>query len=103
MFQAKYDYEILNKINQVVTSRFVNGSPLHRLPSARALEYDPKGSSVFVCEWSDFQKHDAATVQRIFRDRHVLIRNGPVEKVEFSLEGLEVLGSLSAEVNVQGS
>jgi hypothetical protein len=44
----------------------------------------------------------AQEVQRIFRHRHILVCNGPIETGGFDLETLEMLGSLTTKVSVQG-
>jgi hypothetical protein len=100
--QATLEYRVLNEIQKNVLSRFVDGLPPHRHPSALRREYDPEASSIFVCKWDDFKQYKASDVQEIFRHRHILVHNGPVETVDFDLEGLEILGSLSAEVSLQG-
>ena len=100
--QATLEYHALNEIQNNILSHFVDGLPPHRHPSALRREYDPEASSIFVCKWDDFRQYKASDVQEIFRHRHILVRNGPVETVDFDLEGLEILGSLSAEVSLQG-
>jgi hypothetical protein len=86
----------------MIRSSYIDGVPPHRLPSAREQMYDPHASCVFVVEWNIFKSMDAATIQGIFRHRHILVLNSPVETVEFDREGLETLGSLSSIRSVQG-
>jgi hypothetical protein len=100
--QAELEYGILSDIQTMVKSGFIDGIPPHHQPSARLQEYDENGSSIFVSDWEDFRKLTAAEVQAIFRNRHILVRNGPVEKVDFTLDSLEMLGSVSRPVCLQG-
>jgi hypothetical protein len=86
----------------MVISSFVDGVPPHRLPTARLPEYDETASSIFVTEWKDFKEFTAAEVQAIFRHRHILVRNSGIDLVSFDADGLEILGSLSRTVCLQG-
>jgi hypothetical protein len=45
----------------------------------------------------------AAQIQGVFRHRHILVSDVPTEKMEFDLEGLSSLGSLSRPVSIQGN
>jgi hypothetical protein len=101
--QADLEYAILGDIQDMVTSGFVDGVPPHRRPSAKNIEYDKNASSIFVVESDNFAKLTAAEVQEIFRHRHILVRNSPtVERLDFTLDALERLGSLSMPVCLQG-
>jgi hypothetical protein len=44
----------------------------------------------------------AQEVQDIFRHRHILVCNSPIEPRDFNLETLEMLGSLTTNVSMQG-
>jgi hypothetical protein len=100
--QTDYEYGVLGDIQGMVKAGFIDGKPAHLQPSARLQEYDENGSSIFVAEWDDFRKLSPAEVQAIFRHRHILVRHGPVECVDFTPAGLEILGSLSRPVSLQG-
>jgi hypothetical protein len=102
LIQAKVEHALLQETYELVQSTYVDGLPPHRLPSAREQTYDPQASCVFVVEWNTFKSMAAATIQEIFRHRHILVLNSPVETVEFDREGLESLGSLSSIRSVQG-
>jgi hypothetical protein len=86
----------------MVQSGYVNGLPLHLLDSARDINYDPDASCIFVVEWERFKCTNSRDIQKIFRKRHILIVNAPVEAVDFNREGLETLGSLHSPRTVQG-
>lgn len=86
----------------MVMDGFTDGLPPHLLPSARKKEYTPEASSIFVVDFDDFKSMTAQEVQDIFRHRHILVRNGPVETRPFNLESLEMLGSLTTKVSMQG-
>jgi hypothetical protein len=100
--QASKEFTVLKAIQAAVESRFINGVPPHRSPSARSVEYNPNGSSIYIVDWTEFQTLAPRQVQDIFRHRHILLRNAPVERGEFTLEGLEMLGSVTRQVSLQG-
>jgi hypothetical protein len=67
------------------------------------MDYDPDGSSIFLADYSTFLSMSAAQIQDVFRHRHILVSDVPTEKMEFDLEGLSSLGSLSRPVSIQGN
>jgi hypothetical protein len=66
------------------------------------MEYDPRGSSVFLCDWISAQNLSVTDLQTIFRDRHILIKKGPIETINFDVDGLELLASVNAPIQLQG-
>jgi hypothetical protein len=101
--QAPVEHALLKETYELVQASYIDGVPPHRHPSAREVTYDPAASCVFVVEWHRFKSMNASTIQEIFRHRHILVLNSPIETVEFDREGLETLGSLSSIRSVQGA
>lgn len=59
-------------------------------------------SSIFRVEYSKFVGMDTPAIQRIFRDRHILVTNIPsTGDVRFDREGLQALADLDAKVTIQ--
>jgi hypothetical protein len=97
------EHQLLTEVVAMVESCYVNGAPPHMLPSAREINYNPGGlSCIYVTDWTDFKVLSPSQIQEIFRHRHILVLNAPVETVMFDREGLETLGSLHASRHVQG-
>jgi hypothetical protein len=57
---------------------------------------------MFVVDAPTFHKMTAQQIQCIFRERHILVHGVETEKMEFNLEGLATLGSLTLPLEVQG-
>jgi hypothetical protein len=83
-------------------AEFRDGLPPHLHPSARSKEYTPGASSIFVVDLEDFRSMTAQEVQEVFRHRHILVRKSPIETTGFNLDALEMLGSLTTKVPMQG-
>lgn len=102
--QAEIEDALLKEVIESMESRYdQDGRPPHHQPSAREIEYDPEGSKIFVCEYERFLNLSTGVIQDIFRHRHILVVNVPVEEpVHFDASGLMNLGSLENERQVQG-
>jgi hypothetical protein len=87
----------------MVTAGYIDGKPPHLHETAQWVKPDIPASCIFVAEWELFKSLSSLEVQEIFRHRHILIVNAPVETVDFDREGLETLGSLHSARTVQGS
>lgn len=85
-----------------IESAYVDGRPLHHLPSAQSISLEAQQSSVFVVDYIKFTQMTAYQIQSVFRDRHILVLNCPVPAEEFSLKTLEQFGSLKKTIHVQG-
>jgi hypothetical protein len=86
-----------------VEQGYVDGKPLHHLPSARDREWAQGQSRIFVVEYDEYSRMSTQEVQRIFRDRHILVINQPDrENGEFGLKALSMLGHLDADLEMQG-
>src|ERR1700678_2626578 len=84
-------------------SSIPEGRPQFHDPSARSLNYDPEGSSIFIVYYSTFLSMHPSQIQKVVRHRHILVSNVPTDKMEFDLEGLSSIGSLSKRISIQGN
>ena len=100
--QAAVEHRLLAEVFEMVQANYVQGRPLHHLPTARSKTYDPSGSSIFVTPWASFKAMSVKEIQDVFRHRHILVLDAPVEQVKFDRDGLETLGSLHLSRTVQG-
>ena len=84
---------------------YQNDRPLYHLDSARSLAYDPNDpgvSSIFVTDAAEFKKMAPKNIQDVLRYRHILVTGHDTENMQFNLEGLATLGSLSQVRDMQG-
>ena len=100
--QVDHEFSLLEEIQTSVQRLYQDGCPLHHLPSARAKEYSPAASSIFIVNASDFMQMSAKEIQGIFRHRHILVQGVPTDPMAFNLEGLSTLGSLVLPHDGQG-
>lgn len=96
------EYNCLKKVMNMVESKYDDGVPLHRLPSARERNLQDKQSSIFVVEWKDFNRMEAWEIQGIFRHRHILVRNWPEKTLKFDRAGLSMLAPMHKQSAFQG-
>lgn len=67
--------------------------------------YDPSEryvSSIFVVNCDTFKKMTTAEIHAIFRHRHILVEGVETSEMEFDLEGLGSLGSITLPRSMQG-
>jgi hypothetical protein len=103
MRKGHREYPVLHEIYDMVEAGYVNGLPKHRLPEAKLPDFDPKSSSIYVATWEKFVKLTTTEVQAIFRNRHILVTDTPIEPMEFDEQGLETLAPLSQPCLFQGN
>ena len=79
-FKTGDDTETLKKVERVIQSKFVDGRPPHLQPNARNLRYVPGSdqSRIFVTSHSDFSRLEDREVQRILRERIILVHDNPL-------------------------
>lgn len=103
MLQANDECRLVTRILSSKQGLYQQGIPLHHLPAARRIEYDGSGSSIFVSTAEDFKKLTPLQIQQVFRDRHILVVDVPVdEPLEFDKAGLMTLGALHSQREFQG-
>ena len=93
----------LQAILGCLESSLPEGHPWFHDPSAHTLQYNPEGSSIFIIDYSTFLSMDPLKIQNIFRHRHILVSNAPMDNMEFDLKGLSSIGSLSKQISIQGN
>ncbi|MDT7543775.1 MAG: hypothetical protein QOE33_3688 [Acidobacteriota bacterium] len=90
-------------LQQNIESGYVDGKPLHHLPSARSVKHLPDASSVFVVEHADFIAMTPGNIQNIFRDRHILVTGVPQEEQHFDEESLSIFGDIDLPREINGA
>ena len=75
------DTETLRKLEQSIQADFKNGLPPHLQPNARNTTYGPSSdqSCIFVASHSDFNSLRDVDVQRILRERLILVHGNPFD------------------------
>ena len=105
MAQHEKDNDLITKLQDAVESLYVDGKPMHHLPTARQEKWDEGDriqSSIFVIDYPDLIHKDAKTLQKIFQHRHILVLNTPQQEETFSLMALSKLGRLDRIIEMQG-
>jgi hypothetical protein len=104
-FGQEFELDTFKEMQDGVEKLYHNHRPRHHLPSARDLEWhpdDPTQSSVFVTDFVDFDEMEPATIQDIFRHRHILVLNMPFKGTKFSLAALSQLRDIQTPIQMQG-
>ena len=75
------DTETLRKLEERIQADFKNGLPPHLQPKARNTTYGPGSdqSRIFVTSHSDFNRLPGVDVQRILRERLILVHGNPFD------------------------
>jgi hypothetical protein len=105
--QASLENKLLTEIYDSVKSHYLDGTPLHHLPSASNPDLNdaadrPNRSSIFVISYPDFVAMPPLKLQQIFRHRHILVSDVPNPPEEFSERNIAALGAYERVRNVQG-
>ena len=81
IFKTGDDTETLRKVEASIQADFKNGLLPHLQPNAKTMEYLPGSdqSRIFVASHSEFSKLHARDVQRILRDRIILVHGNPLD------------------------
>jgi hypothetical protein len=97
---------LLRDIQANIEELYEDGKPLHHLPSAREVDYDPKDpriSTIFIVDYERFKNMEAGVIQKIFRDRHILVVGAPNENAGFDPASLRLVGDLDTPREVLGT
>ena len=94
---------MLQNIQRLVERSYVDGRPKHHLPSARDPTFTPGSSIFFITDHADLGKYSKADLQRIARDRHIVVQNAPQDDFEWDRETLALLGNLKLLREIQGT
>jgi hypothetical protein len=98
---------LLQDILANIESLYEDGKPLHHLPRARELDYDPADStlsSIFVVDYGDFKDMTPHEIQEVFRDRHILVVGAPCDRdAVFDEASLGLVGDIDMPREVLGT
>lgn len=75
------DAETLRRIESLIQAGFRNGLPPHLQPNANSITYAPESdqSRIFVTSHSEFSSLGARDIQKILRDRLILVHGNPLD------------------------
>jgi hypothetical protein len=99
------DTETLRKIEASIQADFRNGLPPHLQPEAKGMTYAPASdqSRIFVASHSEFLSLHARDIQRILRDRLILVHGNPIDyDFKWDLESFGLVFDIDAKTTVQG-
>ena len=99
--QFKEEAAVLKNVQTLVEKSYVDGRPKHHLESARDLTYKPDSSIFFLVDHADFMKMSSEDIQRIAKDRNIVVQNVPQENFDWSKETLAKLGDLKQLREIQ--
>ena len=97
--------EMLSKVEVLIQAEFQNGLPPHLWPNATSLERLPgtEQSRIFVSSHSDFKRLCARDIQRILRDRLILVHGNPLDyEYGWDLESFGRLHDVDGKITVHG-
>jgi hypothetical protein len=97
----KTDHETLHAIQTSVEEGYINGIPKHHLLSAFNEENTKGASCIFICSYSEYIDLPIPRLQKIMRDRHILITNVPISGIRFNLNGLQTIGDVHEKRSIQ--
>ena len=103
--QTGDDTETLTKVEARIQAKFKNGLPPHLLPNAKSLTYTPGSdqSRIFVASHSEFLNLHARDIQRILRDRLILVHGNPFDhKYGWDLESFGLVHDVDKKITVHG-
>jgi hypothetical protein len=99
------DTETLRKVEARIRADFKNSLPPHLQPNAKSLKYvsGSEQSRIFVASHSVFAGLDSKEVQKILRDRIILVHGNPLDyKYGWNLESFGRLHDVDKKISVQG-
>ena len=103
--KTEIEYPIIRKLQQSIEARYIDGHPPHHHISAWEKGYDhksPPPSSIFVCNFEEFNKISAKEIQEIFHHRHILVLKVPLYDEGFTLDTLKMYANVHRTVDMVG-
>jgi hypothetical protein len=103
--QTGDDTETLNKLEARIQAGFKDGVPPHLQSSAKSRTYTPgcNQSRIFVASHSEFSNLHPREVQRILRERLILVHNTPFDyQYGWDLESFGRLHDVDKKITVNG-
>jgi len=102
-FQADLEYKLFSDVLKSVENLYQGRQPLHHLPSARSVAWDPQSSIFFIATSEEFSRLSPIVVQEIFRHRNIVVTGvQSADDIKFDRDGLRSLGSLTAPREMHG-
>lgn len=105
MLKTGVDAETLRRLEKRVQEGFVDGVPLHLLPSAGSLAYAAKSdqSRFFVTPHSEYMHLSPQTILNVLRHRHILVHGHPLDhQYGWNLESFARLYDVDKKTTVHG-
>ena len=99
------DTETLRKVEALIQADFKNGLPPHLQPNAKSMAYVPGSdqSRIFVASNSEFSSLHATDVQKILRDRLILVHGNSFDyNYGWDLESFGRLHDVDKNITVHG-
>lgn len=103
--QTGEDTEMLRKVEALLQAEFKNGLPPHLQANAKSLSYLPGSgqSRIFVSSHSEFRNLHASVVQRILRERAILVHGNTFDyEYGWNLESFGRLYDVDKKTTVHG-
>jgi hypothetical protein len=102
--KATVKYDILQKVQNLVKSNYVDQRPKHHLHSARNPEIEPNTTTsiFFITEHANIANMETETIQEIHRHRHIIVCHAPDRQLRWSLDTLSLVGGLYQSRDIQG-
>jgi hypothetical protein len=103
--KAGEDTETLRKVEARIQAEFKNGLPPHLQPNAKSTEYMPgtDQSRIFVASHSEFMNLHAREIQKILRQRIILVHGCPLDyNYGWDLESFGRLYDVNRKTTVHG-
>lgn len=103
-FKTGDDTVTLMKVEASIQANFKNGLPPHLQPDAKSMTYTPGDQSrIFVASHSEFSSLHDRDIQRILRDRLILVHGNPLDyNYGWDLESFGRLHDVDSMTSVHG-
>lgn len=99
------DADTLRKVEALIQADFINGLPPHLQPDAKSFAYAPGSnqSRIFVTSHSDFSSLNDRDIQKILRQRLILVHGLPFDySYQWNLESFGRLYDIDKKITVHG-
>lgn len=102
--QAPLDLPLLKKLLASVQKNYgPDNIPPHHRDEARSIDFEYGQSRIFVVNYKYFVTMSPFLIQRIHRQRHILVLDVEQgKKIQFNEDGLNILAPLDEPVQLQG-
>ena len=99
------DVDTLRQLESRIQAEFKNGLPPHLQPEANNMDYAPGSdqSRIFVASHTEFASLDPSCVQRILRERLILVHGNPLDyDYRWDLRSLGRVFDVDKRTHIQG-